>query len=227
MAGTPSGLAILDRANQLLAQATSLDDVKQVRDTAESARIYAKAAKLGLELQNKAAEIKLRAERKAGAYLAALHLKGGDRRSKRQHASLKLETLGLTKDQSKRWQVISKVPDAVFEKYLQDLNSLGKEVTAVGLLRLAANGRPVPNRPRPSQARILPAARPVNVDKAAILAILDEVSQHGSLLASLLEPLCNGQPDSLSPASRRHITRLVKEIGQSISELRRLLWSEP
>ncbi len=72
-------LAILDQASQMLAKASSLKAIKTVRDTAEAARAFAKAAQLGLELQNKATEIKLRAERKAGTVLSKLELRGGEK----------------------------------------------------------------------------------------------------------------------------------------------------
>ena len=41
--------------------------VNRFYDIAEAARTYARAAKLGLEAANHAAEVKLRAERKAGS----------------------------------------------------------------------------------------------------------------------------------------------------------------
>ena len=54
-------LARLDGATRALAEAKTLEEVTQIRDIAEAARTYARAAKLGLEAQNHATEIKLRA----------------------------------------------------------------------------------------------------------------------------------------------------------------------
>ena len=62
----------LETARRLLAEVRSVDDARAIRDVAEAARIYARQARLGLEAQNDAAEIKLRAERKLGELLAAL-----------------------------------------------------------------------------------------------------------------------------------------------------------
>ena len=59
-------------ARQLLAEAKTMDDILHIRDIAEAARVYAQAAKLGLENQNEAAEVKIRAERKAGEMLAQM-----------------------------------------------------------------------------------------------------------------------------------------------------------
>ena len=74
-------LALLDQARHAIATAESMDEVKDIRDKAEAARKYAESASLGLEAQNYAAEVKLRAERKAGELIAQLKLHGGDRRS--------------------------------------------------------------------------------------------------------------------------------------------------
>lgn len=134
MASTSRGLVLLERATLLLSRATSFDDLKEVHDTAEAARTFAKAARLGLDLQNRAAELKLRAERKAGEYLAMLHLRGGNRRSKPPHVILTLEDLEVTKRQSELWQPIATVPNADFEQYFRGKNLLGQEVTAAGLL---------------------------------------------------------------------------------------------
>ena len=60
-----SRLAKLEQARQMLAECRTLPEVKKIRDIAEAAKVYAKAAHLGQEAQNYAAEIALLAERKA------------------------------------------------------------------------------------------------------------------------------------------------------------------
>lgn len=75
-------LAKLSAAAYALEQAKDLTEVKQIMDMAEAARVYARAAKLGLEAANHAAEIKILAEYKAGQMLQQLERdKGGDRHS--------------------------------------------------------------------------------------------------------------------------------------------------
>lgn len=72
-APTPSNpLARLDKARQMLAECRTLEDVKQIKGLAEGAKVYAKAAHLGRESQNHAAEITLFAARKAGEILKEL-----------------------------------------------------------------------------------------------------------------------------------------------------------
>lgn len=133
----PRQLLLLTQAHQALAQATSLDEIKDIRDKAEAARKYVESAQLGLALQNHAAEIKLRAERRAGELLAELKLAGGDRKSPGAANALTLEELGVTKHQSSRWQREAAVPEDVFERFLKEVNDSAAELTSAALLRLA------------------------------------------------------------------------------------------
>jgi hypothetical protein len=72
-----NALVKLEGAVRMLAEAGTLEEVKHVHDIAQAAAEYARAARLGLEAQNYAAEIKLRAERKAGEMLAGLERQPG------------------------------------------------------------------------------------------------------------------------------------------------------
>jgi hypothetical protein len=65
-------LVWFNRAREPLAQAKSLDEVKSIRDKAEALRVYIKQAGESLAMQNWGAEIKLRAERRAGELLGAM-----------------------------------------------------------------------------------------------------------------------------------------------------------
>jgi len=228
MANTSRGLVLLDRASQLLSEATSLDDLKEVRDTAEAARTFAKAARLGLELQNRAAELKLRAERKAGTFLAMLHLRGGNRRSKPQPVTLNLDNLGVTKRQSELWQLAASVSDEDFERYVRGKNQFGQEVTAAGLLRLAKTLRspaaPVP-RARPQQTSS--ADRDALIGgRAELLSLLSELKSQCAHLRSLLEPLVAGKEVAYKPAERRFIGRLAQDIERTVLKLEQDLWTE-
>ncbi len=72
----PAPPAVLSQAARMLAEARSLDDVKAIRDRAEAARAYAKAADLGDDAVGYASAIKLNAERKAGQLLAEMREAG-------------------------------------------------------------------------------------------------------------------------------------------------------
>jgi hypothetical protein len=209
-------LAVLDEASRLLAQAKSLDEVKDIRDKAEAARSYIRAAKLGLVLQNRAAEVKLRAERKAGGLLRSLKLRGGDRRSKLPEATLKssLDELGISKKQSMLWQRVSSISDRDFDAYLCSATRLGREITSTGLIRQAF--KPDGKRQKGSQ-NVLPA---IQYDSNLnISEIADELLNHCQLLTAVLRPICEEQQDELERAEKRIINRLLKEMPELIRQL--------
>ena len=106
-------LAKLSAATYALAEAKTQDDVKRIIDIAEAARTYARAAKLGLEAANHAAEVKLRAERKAGELLQQLERdKGGDRHSSTFQPGIVSEYRAVLTDSdiapttAHRWQTV-------------------------------------------------------------------------------------------------------------------------
>lgn len=119
-----------------LGSATELKEIRRIRDDAELLRKAARLRRMSLSLQNEAAVVKLSAERRAGALLASLRLRGGDRKSKRRHASLKLSDLGVTRDQSKRWQREAAVPEAEFRAFINICNDRGIAIGSAALLRL-------------------------------------------------------------------------------------------
>jgi hypothetical protein len=135
-------LARISEAMKALVAAKTLDDVLQIRDQAEALRVYIKAASDSLEAANAASEIKLRAERKAGEMLA--EVTGGSGRKEKSHDATFLSDLGVSRDQSSRWQRQARVEDDDFEAYLRDCQKHAREVTQAGLLKLA-NGAHVSN----------------------------------------------------------------------------------
>jgi hypothetical protein len=134
-------LALLTRAERALAEARSIEEIKNIRDQAEAVRTYARSASLGFEIQSYAAEVRLRAERKAGRLLLECKLRGGDRRSKSCDGTVTLSELGVTKKQSFCWQLEACVSDADFKQYVSRCRKLNKELTSAGLVRLARSGR--------------------------------------------------------------------------------------
>lgn len=135
-----NALAKLDKATQMLSEAKTLDEVKHIVDIAEAARTYARAAKLGLEAYNHAAEVKVRAERKAGEFLRQLERsKGGDSRSFQAGMSAS-EYRGVLEEQeippttAYRWQQVADMPELVFEKHLEEMRG-EKPITTSGLIK--------------------------------------------------------------------------------------------
>lgn len=139
-----NALAKLDKATQMLAEAKSLDEVKNIMDIAEAARTYARAARLGLDAQNHAAEIKIRAERKAGELLLNLERKPGERTDK-PHSNLVqgseyrevLDSEEIPNTTAHRWQQAAQIPEKAFEQHVAQIKDAGLELTTSGLLKSA------------------------------------------------------------------------------------------
>lgn len=130
-------LIVLDGARRTLAETADLDRIKDVRDQAEAIRHYLRAAALGLEKQNQAAEVKLVAERRLGELLQSLHLHGGDRKTGSRCDGMQLTRLGISRTQSSMWQLEASLPEELFREYLRQTRQEGKELTSNGLLRIA------------------------------------------------------------------------------------------
>jgi DNA modification methylase len=134
-------LAKIDTARYLLAQARDVDEVKDIRDKAEALRLYLRQQHASLEAQNHCAEIKLRAERRAGEILKDTPKnEGGLLRGNTvlpRDDTPTLDDLGISKMQSSRWQAIAALPEDEFEEYIQETKGKGDELTTVGVLTLA------------------------------------------------------------------------------------------
>lgn len=115
--GSGTGTDALAKLDRMLTEAKTLDEVKAVVDLAEAAKTYARAAKLGLEVQNHAAEVKLRAERKAGDLLARL-AKGQGGRPPKTPVTLTavsqyrqtIRQVQVSESRAERWQRVAAVP---------------------------------------------------------------------------------------------------------------------
>jgi hypothetical protein len=138
-----------DAARKALAAAHRVDEVKAIRDKAEAVRTYAKLAG-DLQLQNQACEIRLRAERRAGQLLLEMEKNHGTRGAGRPRKdgsritqsrvstakAPKLEDIGVTKDQSSKWQRLALlVNESTFERALVQAREKNGELTNAALLR--------------------------------------------------------------------------------------------
>ncbi len=213
-------LAFLDHASRILAEAKSIEDVKAIRDKAEAARAYARAAQLGLDLQNRAAELKLRAERKAGDFLASLMLRGGNRSSKGHRVTLKLEDLGISRHQSKRWQSVASVSERDFSKYLREANDLGRELTSAGLLRIARKANEQSRSSQGGRVDTVETESITPVDHSAPNEMIVELMNHCQLLANVLRPVYQDGELEFKRSERRIIGRLLSEMQALIGQLK-------
>jgi hypothetical protein len=123
----PTCLVALEEACRWLATAKSLDEVKALRDAAQSFTEHAKRREYGIKAQNDGAEIKVRAERHLGVLLAEKKIADGG------NFVLPPKTLRI---ESSRWQRLASIPAEVFDGHIAEVRGANKELTTAGLLRL-------------------------------------------------------------------------------------------
>lgn len=139
-----------DTAYRAIMIAKDVDEVKQIRDKAEALRLYLKKQGESLEMQNTCAEIRLRAERRAGELLKDMRENGKRADSGEYHGNqyqngsshdvTTLSSLGVTKMQSSRFQAVASIPESIFEAGIIDIKVRREELTTKYLLAIAKNG---------------------------------------------------------------------------------------
>jgi|DEB0MinimDraft_10_1074344.scaffolds.fasta_scaffold33634_2 phage N-6-adenine-methyltransferase len=139
-------LVKLDEAKRALAEASTLQEIKDIRDKAEAIRQYVKVAGYHLGYQNQAAETKLRAERKAGELLKQMEKNKGGKPSEKNrghdvHGIPSLKDLGIHHKQSQRWQQIADLPEESFENKIEEVKQKYEELTQSIFLQLSKSLR--------------------------------------------------------------------------------------
>lgn len=209
-------LTRFDEIRDLLTSTEDLDQIRTIRDRAEAVRAYAKSARLGLKLQNQAAAIKLEAERKAGAQLARLRLRGGDRKSRGRKDVVSLRGLGITKSQSARWQLEASVPKPLFEEYLSQANMENRAVTSADLIRLA---RSMLQSRRHGRRKVRPERLPrrSTTRPSEVRSVVDELRSHRALLADILS--CSRDRHELKRGEVKGISYILGEMELLLDDL--------
>tara|TARA_R100001015_G_C4634922_1_gene202690 strand:+ start:3502 stop:4461 length:960 start_codon:yes stop_codon:yes gene_type:complete len=130
-----SELILWNKMKNAVVECHSVDEIKQLRDKAEAYRYALKQAKESPEVIRKAEEIKLRAERRAGELLKETELQkpGEYQRYQAGTVAPALKNMGISKNQSSRWQKIANIPEEKFENYLE----VEKELSTSGAIRVA------------------------------------------------------------------------------------------
>ena len=219
MSGEPRELALLDRAENALAEATTIDEIKEIRDKAEAVKAYAKKARLGRNIVLRAASIKVRAERKLGQMLRDTPLADSSpgnqhaRRPDRSHdatSSFRLKDLGITKSDSSRAQQISRLPKAVFDRHVADCVDSRTPPTTAGLVRLAkqhaANNNTAPPPP------------PVPGFVTDLQSLIDEGQKYSAIYAD--PPWKHENQASRGATDNHYPTMTIEEIcSEPVSQL--------
>ena len=131
-----SEIILWDKMKSAVMECHSVDEISKIRNQAEAYRYALKQAKESPEVIRKAEEIKLRAERRAGELLKETELQHGSRGTGKKvesKATTSLIDMGVSKDQSSKWQKIANIPEEKFENYLE----VQKELSTAGALKIA------------------------------------------------------------------------------------------
>lgn len=123
ISGLEKGLQLYEAARRALAEARRIDEVREIRNRAEALRAYGQQARDN-ELVFMAAEIKLRAERRAGELIVemkaahVLRTRGEPEYQSDGTRKTTLREIGITRIQAHKWQIAASVPEEQFENWL-------------------------------------------------------------------------------------------------------------
>jgi len=132
-------LSVLDDVEQRLARIVRVDEAKTIADEAEAIRIYAKKARKGLPIQNRAALIKILAERRAGELLAAIERSKGGRGKTEAMLARVYEENKIKPRTGRHWQIrAAKIAADECRQHEIVCNRLDKELTSATLDKMAA-----------------------------------------------------------------------------------------
>lgn len=106
-----------------VANLDTVDEAKDLADKAAAAQTWARRVRLGEEAVNHAAEVKLRAERRAGELLAITVRPGNPQLS--NEPTIGLADLGVTRDQSSEWQALAAIPEKDFDRAVEAAKAEG------------------------------------------------------------------------------------------------------
>ena len=136
-------LALIDAAMQALADAKAPAELLDLANKAEALRRYVRRARLGMLAQNRCAELRLRAERKLGQFLAITpRLRGRPKSVPHGDTLPSLVDLGVPHRRiSHRAQRLADIPMPIFEGYLRDRHGAEAEITTRHLLTIVSVAR--------------------------------------------------------------------------------------
>ena len=159
-----AGLVIYDKMRQAIEQCSKVDEVVDVRNKALALALYRKQVG-DHEAEKKLAAIRIRAERRIGELLREMREsgerdagKGGDRKSRSVETTVKPKTLsdlGVSKDQSSKFQQLAAIPQESFERAIVPTAHVP---TTEGVIAAAVTVPPVPAPASEGEAK--PCVRP-------------------------------------------------------------------
>ncbi len=210
-------LAKYDAARHALSVAVQIDEVKDIRDKAQAMAAYARQAR-DTEMVQWATEIKVRAERRAGQMLAELpKAKGeilrGHTMGPRENDVKTLADMGITKNESARWQKLAAVNEAQFEQAISAAKEVAGEVTTAAMVRATTPEKPIEVTAAPE-----PDAEQAQDDYTEIDALRDEIEE-------LQAQLVVARMSSLNTEEQKQATALIAELRGELKTINAVLKS--
>jgi len=165
-------LALIDQARSTLVAVQEPREAAVLVRQADAIKHLAAKAQASAQVQNQAAEVALRARRRAGELLRDHPEIGSGKK-------LQLASFGLDATSSHRWQSIAAIPDPEFEAYLADsaeLTTAGALVLAKRLRQADENARLAIAAPPPVTGtfRVITADPPWQYDNRATRAAAED-----------------------------------------------------
>ncbi len=109
-------LAQLSHLDSMLARATKVEEVTDIRDKLRALEVYAKNIKASIEETNQYTAARIRSERKAGQ-LIPTQIKTG--RPQKELPGVTLSDLNISKRDSSKWQALARMADDIFNAEMQ------------------------------------------------------------------------------------------------------------
>ena len=123
-------------ARQAVEIASNVDELALIADQAEAYRYAVRQAKQGIEMENQATELKLRAERKAGQLIKDGQEKGEIRKQGRHGSnSTKVLELGISHTQSSTFKKVADLPEVEFERQIKSIQEEKVQLTRNRLIK--------------------------------------------------------------------------------------------
>lgn len=194
-----------EAARTALAEAHRVDEVKDLRDKAEAMAAYARQAR-DTELVQYATEIKVRAERRCGELLRD-SAENGERNTGGKPSNdttvTVLADLGITRDQSSRYQKLAAMPDEQFEVAIATAKENVGEVTTAFMLRMAGK--------RDRKAAVAAMAEAATMKTSDLGALSARGMKFGTILAD--PPWLYGNQSTRGATSDHYSGMTVDEIA--------------
>lgn len=219
-----NALTKYDAARYALSVAVEVDEVKDIRDKAEAMAAYARQAK-DTELVQWATEIKVRAERRAGQMLAEMPKQNGGHAAKaRSHDVTEvpktLADIGITKNESSRWQKLAAVSDTQFEHAVAAAKEVAGEVTTAAMLRAAKADEPAKEAPAKPTPVVAANAPQIAVAPLALVNEYTELDAAHDQITELQSALAVANIGSEDSEEATQAATLIADLRQEVKVLR-------